>query len=134
MSSDCLVLCIEELTSVYRLNNKIYVYYDTRSKQFFINGSRNMTVTTVYEPYAFACKKMKNVSNFIDFIITPDTKCVVSMYHYDNFPDCTEEITYEFISMHQENSYIVASRNYDSLQEETTCKMLNILKTIYNEY
>lgn len=134
MSTDCLVLCIEELTSVYRLNNKIYLYYDTRSKQFFINGSRNMIVTTTFEPYAFTCKKIKDTSNFIDFIITPDTKCVVSMYHYDNFPESTEEITYDFISTHQENSYIVASRNYDSLQEETTCKMLNLLKTVYNEY
>jgi len=134
MSADCLVLSIEELTSVYRLNNKIYVYYDTRSKHFFINGNRNMTVTTTFEPYAFTCKKIKDTFNFIDFIITPDTKCVVSLYHYDNFPDSTEYISYEFIAEHQENSYLITSHNYDSLKEETICKILNLLKTIYNEY
>ena len=132
MSTDCLVLCITELSNTYRLNSKIYVYYDTRSKQFFIYGNRNMTVSTIFEPYSFTCKKIKDVSNFIDFIIPGDTRCVASMYHY--FPESTEEIDYAFIEQNQENAYLVASQNFDSLQEDATYKLLKLLKTVYNEY
>ena len=110
-STDCLLLCIEEMYSnLERKDTTMFIYYDTRMREFHLLGKRNNTNVISFVPYSFTCKSKSKLYSFIRFVICNYAKCILSLYNYDNFPENCEDISYDFIEKHQDNKDVENSK------------------------
>ena len=136
-STDCLLLCIEEMYSnLERKDTTMFIYYDTRMREFHLLGKRNNTNVISFVPYSFTCKSKSKLYSFIRFVICNYAKCILSLYNYDNFPENCEDISYDFIEKHQDNAYLITSYDVKSLGENSLQldKVLEMLEYVNNEY
>jgi hypothetical protein len=136
-STDCLLLCIEEMYgNLERNDTTMFIYYDTRMREFHLLGKRNNTNVITFVPYSFTCKSKSKLYSFIKFVICNSAKCKISLYNYDNFPENCEDISYDFIEKHRDNEYLITSYHVKSLGENSLQldKVLEMLEYVNNEY
>jgi len=137
MSTDCLVLCITELSKKsYKLVAKTFVLYDTRNGQFYLYGKRNDTYSFSYEPYTFTCSCRSKLADFIKYTLNlnSDSIQVTYLYNYLDLPEFITEVNYDLLNKTQDNSCLIVSNNHECLKKKTIKKMLGFLNSVCNEY
>jgi hypothetical protein len=150
--TDCLVLCIDDLTTV-----KIFIIYDVNKKKFIIRGKNydsdsdseseseydtdsesasfnsESDVNCLNKPFSFQCKLKKQLIPFLNYLISVNS-FKFTLYNYDNLPNSSNEISYEFLEDLQDERYEIVSYKEDIFDKKMCLNLLNILKNIYNEY
>jgi hypothetical protein len=129
---DCLVLKIEEYDDECHDNiTNIYVLYDHKMGKFILRGS--YISTKMYSaPYSFMADTPDDVCEFILFAMDKENKKNIVLYNYDNLPESSYDITYEFLRDWQSQEYEIVGYNRAKPNKKYLVNCLRILRNMYN--
>jgi hypothetical protein len=128
---DCLVLKIEEICNVTDwLDTTIYVLYDKKEHNYVVRGQRKTSDIC----YSFICEEVEELADFISFVVDKHNYWNYILYNYDNLPNQSDDITYDFFSKHDSIDYELAG--YDKLKYSRKGLLTNLrmLRNIYNNF
>lgn len=129
---DCLVLKIEEYDDETKENiANIFVLYDQSSDKFVLRGSCVSNLKPA-SPYSFMADCASDVADFILFAMDRINNKNIILYNYDNLPETSDEITYEFLCNWQSSTYEIAGYNDKKLTHKNLVTSLRMLRNIYN--
>jgi hypothetical protein len=132
--TDCLVLKIEENdVDTKDLDTTLFILYDKKEHEFVIRGkrfSKNMDSCT----YSFNCEFAEELADFISFVICKKNKWSYSLYNYDNLPNTSSDISYEFMSDNSSRIYELTGYDYEKYDRSKLLKHLRMLRNVFNYY
>ena len=133
--NDCLVLKIEEReTDVELLDTTVYVIYDKKDHNYVVRGKRRSTETTDSCTYSFICYNVKDLADFLSFVLCKYNLWTYVLYNYDNLPYDSNDITYEFLKENESNVYELTGYNNEDYNRKRLCKILRMLRNVFNYY
>ena len=92
--ADCLVFKLEEFDcDNLRLDTTLFVIYDINNEEFIIRGRRASSL----HPYAFTCKKVQALINFIGFVVGDKNVLSYTLYSFDDLPVNQSDVTIELL-------------------------------------
>ena len=135
--TDTLVVKLEEYdTSNHELDTVLYIFYDSRSDHYVIRGKRVDTINWKSHCYSFECEvsKMYDLVDFIQLLIYKGNYMSFTMYNYDNLPEVSSDVTYEFLKENDDDTYEIVG--YDRLKptRHKILKYLRVLRSVFNYY
>jgi hypothetical protein len=127
---DTLVLKIEEIEE-YEVENKLidttlYILYDTRANRYVIRGKRRSSSSLESHPYSFESESASDLADFIELIICSKNTISYSLYNYDNLPNESNEITYDFLNAYDDISYEISGYDNQKLKKSVLVKYLSL--------
>jgi hypothetical protein len=129
---DCLVLKIEEYEDDTHDNiTNIYVLYDQKMEKYILRGSY-ISSKMKCPPYSFMADSANDVADFILFAMDIKNEKNIILYNYDNLPETSDEITYEFLRDWQSSDYEITGYNNTTPNHKYLVNRLRILRNIYN--
>jgi hypothetical protein len=133
--TDCLVLKIEEFSDG-DLDTTLFILYDTNESQFVIFGKRSEIFGKPEPvPYSFKCKYAEDLSDFISFVICRKNKWSYTLYNYDNLPENSDHISYDFLKeLDRDKSYEIAGYDNKIYSRNYLVKSLRMLRNVFNYY
>lgn len=135
MSTDCLVFKIEEYDSTSnKLDNTVFILYDTSCKQYIVRGLRVDTPKITSVPYSFNCKKISHLTDFISFIICKQNFWSYTLYNYNDLSYWSKYITFDSLYYAEDKANEISG--YDNIVYERSelYKHLRMLKSVFNSY
>jgi hypothetical protein len=135
MSSDCLVLKIEEIFDG-KLDTTIFVLYDSNSMEFCLYGKRSDLIgKDPSVPYSFKCKYADDLADFISFVMCKKSKWNYTLYNYNNLPEFADDITYDYLKdLDNDQSYELTGYDFNNFNRKTLLKSLRMLRNVFNYY
>jgi hypothetical protein len=135
---DTLVLKIEEYEE-YKVENKLidttlYILYDTRAKRYVIRGKRRLSSSLEFQPYSFESELACDLADFIELIICSKNTISYSLYNYDNLPNESNEITYDFFNAYDDRAYEISGYDNQKFKRRVVLKYLRSLRNVFNYY
>ena len=132
---DTLVLKIEEHEFKNKLiDTTLYILFDKRSKRYVIRGKRRSETDIISEPYSFESENANDLVEFILFILDSDNSLSYTLYNYDNLPNESNDITYNFLNEWDDRSYEIVGYDNKKLKRGNLLKILRILRNVFNYY
>jgi hypothetical protein len=135
--TDTLVLKLEEYdSSNHELDTVLYIFYDSRTDHYVIRGKRIDTLTWKSHCYSFECEvsKIYDLIDFIQLLIDKGNYISFTLYNYDNLPEYSNDVTYEFLKENDDVRYEIVG--YDKLKPTRSkfVKYLRVLRSVFNYY
>ena len=130
---DCLVLEIYANNELVDERKRIFVWYDSVEKRFFLRGKQDDYESISHNPFNFKSKRASHVADFVQLIIDKKSILEVAMYNFMDFPDSSNDITFEMLETN-ENAEVIYT-NYDyPLKYHKLTYLMKTLENIYNSY
>lgn len=133
MPPDCLVLEIYANNELVDERKRIFVWYDSVERRFFLRGKPDDTETMSYNPFNFKSKKASHIADFLSFIINKRSVLEVALYNFTDFPLSSNDITFEMLCTNDSADVIYMHDDYP-LKRDKIRYLLNMLSNIYNSY
>ena len=137
MPSETLVLMIEEIedhNGVLVVDTRLFVFYDTMYDCYNVRGQRSGTTRVDYQPYAFRCRNLDAVADFIRFILCKQNQWCFTLYNYNNLSYYSGEITYDNLVLNQCVSKEIAGYDNSTFTRKELKNVLSLLMNVYNDY
>ena len=132
---DCLVLKLEEIEeSTNEIDTTMYMLYDKRSHQYVIRGQRQVTARHNSCTFSFVCDYADELVDFICFILCDTCRVNKVLYNYDNLPNHSNNISFEFLKNHDHSDYELAGYENQHIDENDLLKTIRMLKYVFNTY
>ena len=133
---DCLVFKIEEVenNSKREIDSTIYIIYDKKNHKYLIRGRRKWTPVFQSCTYSYECEFADDLADFIQYLICPSSKVNEILYNYDNLPDNSDEITFEFLNNYDHKDYEISGYNNKKLKRGRLLRNLRMLRNVFNYY
>ena len=133
-NTDCLVLKIEEHDiDTKELDTTLYILYDKNESHFVIRGKRFSKVMDSCT-YSFNCEFAKELADFISFVMCKKNQWSYSLYNYDNLPQTSDEISYDFLKNHDSRVYELSGYDRQKFKRKELLKRLRMLRNVFNYY
>ena len=130
---DCLVLEIYVNMNNVDERKRIFVWYDSVERRFFLRGKPDDNETISYNPFNFKSKRASHIADFLSFIINKRSVLEVALYNFTDFPLSSNDITFEMLETNETAEVIYMHDDYP-LKHEKLRYLLNMLSNIYNSY
>lgn len=131
---DCLVFKFEEVdANTKKIDSTVYVLFDQSKKKYIVRGQRKWSPMYHSCSYSFECNSLCYLADFLQYIICSHNKVNEVLYNYDNLPEDSNEITYEFLHDYDHSDYEISGYNDKKLSRKRLYKNLIMLRSIYNE-
>jgi hypothetical protein len=132
---DCLVFKFEEVEKeTGNIDNTIYVLFDQRTENYVVRGQRRWTPKIQSCSYSFECDNQCDLADFLQYIVCSDNRVNEILYNYDNLPDDSNSVTYEFLHDYDHSDYEISGYNGKKFNRRRLFRMLRMLRKISNEY
>ena len=132
---DCLVLKLEEFkVESNEIDTTLYILYDTRKDMYLIRGERKWTLNRKFLSYSFECESVNDLADFIEYVVPSHNLVNEVLYNYDNFPENSNDITYDFLHDYDHSDYEISGYNDKKLKRSRLLRNLRILRNIFNYY
>jgi hypothetical protein len=132
---DCLVFKIEEYDSItHKLDNTVFVLYDTCCKQYVVRGLRVETRKIKSVPYSFTCKKLSNLVDFVSFIICKQNFWSYTLYNYNDLPYWSKYITFDTLYYAEDKAKEISGYDNIVYERRELYSHLRMLKAVFNSY
>jgi hypothetical protein len=134
-STNCLVLKIEEYSDG-DIDTTLFVLYDVNESQFLIFGKRSEVFGKPEPvPYSFKCNYAEDLADFISFAICKKNKWSYTLYNYDNLPENSDDITFEYLKEYDGDiSYEISGYDNKNYSRNYLVKSLRMLRNVFNYY
>jgi hypothetical protein len=131
---DTLVLKIVEYDSdSHKPDTTLYLLYDKGIHRYVIRGQRQETDMNKSCTYSFECESVHDLADFIEFIIdAPNNRVSYILYNYDNLPQTSNEISFEFLKNFDHITYEIAGYDNNNFKRKYLIKHLSMLRNIFN--
>ena len=130
---DCLVLEIYVNNQIFDERKRVFVWYDSYERRFFLRGKNDDTEIISYNPFNFKSKRASHIADFLSFIINKRSVLEVALYNFMDLPLSSNDITYEMLLENEYAEVIYTNENYP-LKHHKLRELMNTLTTIYNSY
>jgi hypothetical protein len=131
---DTLVLkIVEHDVDLDRPDTTLYVLYDKATHRYVIRGQRNDTRVESCT-YSYECEFANDLADFMEFLFDEGNLFSFILYNYDNLPDTSNEITFEFLKRHDSIEYELAGYDNQRLVRKQLIKILRMLRNVFNYY
>ena len=130
---DCLVLEIYVNNQIFDERKRVFVWYDSYERRFFLRGKNDDTEIISYNPFNFKSKRASHVADFLNLIIDKRSILEVALYNFMDLPLSSNDITYEMLLENEYAEVIYTNENYP-LKNHKLRELMNTLTTIYNSY
>lgn len=133
--TDCLVFKLEEYdVDKKEIDTTLYILYDKRSHRYLVRGQRKWSPRHQSCTYSFECEFASDLADFIQYIICPHNKANEILYNYDNLPDNSNEITFEFLHDYDHSDYEISGYNNKKLKRCRLLRNLRMLRNVFNYF
>jgi hypothetical protein len=116
------------------IDTTLYILYDKRSHRYLVRGQRKWCPRHQSCTYSFECEFASDLADFIQYIICPHNKVNEILYNYDNLPDNSNEITFEFLHDYDHSDYEISGYNNKKLKRCRLLRNLRMLRNVFNYY
>ena len=131
---DCLVLKIEEYENdTNELDTTLYVLYDTKHEVYLLRGKRSDKKMESTE-FSFFCKGISELCDFVSFIICKKKLWTYVLYNYNNLPNDSYDITYEYLKENGTRTNELGGYNHQKYSSTDLLKNLRMLSSVFNLY
>lgn len=130
---DCLVLEIYVNNELIDERKRIFVWYDSVKRRFFLRGKSDDSESMSYNPFNFKSRKASHVADFLQLIIDKNSVLEVALYNFMDFPLSSNDITFEMLETNENAELIYMNENYPLKYHKLRC-LMNPLENIYNNY
>jgi hypothetical protein len=131
--ADCLVFKLEEFDcDNLGLDTTLFIIYDNNNEKFIIRGRRAASL----HPYAFTCKKVQGLVDFIGFVVGDKNMLSYTLYSFDDLPVHQSDITVELlenITQCKTKDEVVGYDN-KTFNAKQLSGILKILQNVFNYY
>ena len=132
---DCLVFKFEEVEKgTKKIDTTVYVLFDQRKHKYIVRGQRRWTPRYQSCSYSFDCEHIWDLVYFLQYVICPGNRVNEVLYNYDNLPDDSSKITYEFLHDHDHEDYEISGYNKIKFSSKRLFNNLIMLRNIYNNF
>ena len=132
---DCLVFKFEEVEpDTGNIDTTVYVLYDQSNEKYIVRGQRKWTPRHQSCTYSFGCDHICDLVEFLQYVICSENKVNEVLYNYDNLPDDSNKITYEFLHDYDHSDYEISGYNSQKFSRKRLFKNLRMLRKIYNQF
>jgi hypothetical protein len=132
---DCLVLKLEEIDSASKeIDTTVYIFYDKMKHHYVIRGQRRWTPKSPSCVYSFISEDVNSLADFLQYIISKDNIVTEVLYNYDNFPNDSTDITFEFLKQYDHDTWEISGYNNQKLGKKRLLKNLRMLRNVFNYY
>lgn len=137
MSTDCLVLYIEEVSPVKHnangIVNSLFIIYDQLSSRFFLCGKNQDDQNIQSKEYSFYCNSDR-LESIVTFIEMNNEDISISLYNYDFLPDTCDDIKYDDLDDGRTTDNWIAATFSKRRDRADFVSLLNMLKDVKNDY
>jgi hypothetical protein len=131
---DTLVLKIVEYdVDLGKPDTTLYVLYDKATHRYVIRGQRNDS-SIASCTYSFECEFTSDLVDFLEFLLDKTNDFSFILYNYDNLPETSNEITFEFLKKYDSRVYELSGYDNQKLKRKSLLKNLRMLRNIFNYY
>ena len=132
---DCLVLKLEEIDSdLEELDQSVFIFYDQNVETYVVRGRRRWTPTIQSCTYSYECDNADDLADFLEYIFCSDNNVNEILYNYDNFPDNSNDITFEFLNEHEHKDYEISGYNNQKHSHKRFKRLLRMIRKVGNYY
>lgn len=132
---DCLVFKFEEVEKdTEMIDTTVYVLFDKRNEKYIVRGQRRWTPKYRSCTYSFECGHICDLVEFLRYIICSDNTVNEVLYNYDNLPDDSNKITYEFLHDYDHADYEISGYNGQKFSKKRLFSNLRMLRNISNQF
>ena len=132
---DCLVFKFEEIEKdTGNIDTIVYVLFDQRNEKYIVRGQRKWTHKYKSCVYSFECGHICDLVEFLQYLVCSDNKVNEILYNYDNLPDESNKITYEFLHDYDHADYEISGYNDKKFSKRRLFSNLRMLRNISNQF
>jgi hypothetical protein len=132
---DCLILKLQEVDlQTNKVDTELYIIYDQLKEKFVLRGQRYSDSHIPSNVYSFECSNQKALLNFISYVICKNSIINETLYNYDNLPQDSATISFDFLKIHEHVDYEVSGYNNIKFNKKRLRKLFNILLNVFNLY
>jgi len=132
---DCLVFKIEEIECDNdKLDTSLFIFYDQREKKYVLRGRRRWTQNFQTCTYSYDCKSIDDMVVFLSYIIAKNNRINEILYNYDNLPDSSNDVTFEFLFEYENKDYEISGYNNNMMSKKRLHMLLRMLRKVGNKY
>lgn len=124
---------VEHDVDLNRPDTTMYILYDKSTHRYVIRGKRN-EVRMESCTYSFECEIAHDLVDFLEFCLDQTNKFSYILYNYDNLPETSNEITFEFLNSNDSMVYELAGYDNQPLNRSDMLKCLRMLRNVFNHY
>lgn len=134
--TDCLVLKLEENdVDTHKIDNTIYIIYDTYVKTYIIRGRRGYDSSGINgTTYSFSCDCELDVVDYLEYMICNKNTVNEILYNYTDLPAESNEIWFEDLHndalIHRE----ISGYNNKKIKRKRLLRILRMIKNVFNYY
>jgi hypothetical protein len=130
---DCLVFKLEEVDSHGDTDMKVFIIYDSSNETYLVRGSRR-SETSRHCSYSYESRRARDLVDFLQYLICPSHRVNETLYNYDNLPESSSDITYDFLSEYEDKKYEISGYDNEKLGKKRLLRNLRMLKHVCNYY
>jgi hypothetical protein len=132
---DCLVFKFEEVEKdTERIDTTVYVLFDQMKEKYIVRGQRRWNPRYQSCTYSFDCDHICDLVEFLQYVVCPSNRVNEVLYNYDNLPDDSNKITYEFLHDYDHSDYEISGYNDRKFSSKRLFKNLRMLRKIGNKF
>ena len=132
---DCLVLKFEEIDSdLEQLDQSVFIFYDQNIETYVVRGRRRWTPLIQSCTYSYECDNADDLADFLEYLFCKDNTVNEILYNYDNFPDNSNDITFEFLQEHEHKDYEISGYNNQQHSVKRFKRLLRMIRKVGNYY
>ena len=132
---DCLVFKFEEVEAdTGKIDTTVYVLFDQKEEKYIVRGQRRWTPRVQSCTYSFDCDHICDLVEFLQYVVCPSNRVNEVLYNYDNLPDDSNKITYEFLHDYDHSDYEISGYNDKKFSSKRLFKNLRMLRKIGNKF
>jgi hypothetical protein len=132
---DCLVFKFEEVEKdTGNIDTTVYVLFDQRKEKYIVRGQRRWTPKYQSCSYSFECGYICDLVEFLQYLVCRDNTVNEILYNYDNLPDDSNKITYEFLHDYDHADYEISGYNDKKFSKKRLFSNLRMLRNISNQF
>lgn len=131
---DTLVLkIVEHDVDLGRPDTTLYVLYDKATHRYVIRGKRN-DIRVESCTYSYECECANDLADFLEFLLDNTNTFSYFLYNYDNLPETSNEITFEFLKRYDSRVYELSGYDNQEFKRRNVIKILRMLRNVFNYY
>jgi len=111
----------------------MYILYDKATHRYVIRGKRNSSIMDSCT-YSFECEYANELIDFLEFCLDKTNTFSYILYNYDNLPETSNEITFDFLKRHDSMVYEIAGYDNQQFKSNGMLKYLRMLRNVFNYY
>lgn len=111
------------------IDTTLYILYDKKKGKYIIRGRRHRVNRDIRAcTYSYEATHLSKIADFIQYVICKESKVNETLYSFVNFPENSDNITFDFLEDFIDVDYEISGYDSQALNREKMVSNLSLLK------